>query len=134
MVLTVFTDSEDATSCKLSSSKANTRPFCAAQYPCEAPGCNRWFRNLSGLTQHKHTLHPFFNHHDRASLLREHTFNSHQEGSHQGEDGYQGEHGSHEGGDPFEGEHEALRAEFVGPGSKLYRNYHLGLNGKPVDP
>ncbi|KIK31678.1 hypothetical protein CY34DRAFT_27732, partial [Suillus luteus UH-Slu-Lm8-n1] len=27
------------------------------QLPCPAPGCARWFRNQSGLTQHRHSLH-----------------------------------------------------------------------------
>ncbi|KAI6129665.1 hypothetical protein EDD16DRAFT_1515695 [Pisolithus croceorrhizus] len=30
-------------------------------------------------------------------------------------------------------EHEAMSAEFVGPGSKLYCNYHLGLNTQKCD-
>ncbi|KAH0837812.1 hypothetical protein J3R83DRAFT_6013 [Lanmaoa asiatica] len=28
------------------------------QYPCSIPGCNRWFKNQSGLTQHLHAKHP----------------------------------------------------------------------------
>ncbi|KAG1896783.1 uncharacterized protein F5891DRAFT_1192680 [Suillus fuscotomentosus] len=28
------------------------------QLPCPAPGCARWFRNQSGLTQHRRSLHP----------------------------------------------------------------------------
>ena len=28
------------------------------QYPCNAPGCNHWFKNQSGLTQHTHARHP----------------------------------------------------------------------------
>ncbi|KIK38767.1 hypothetical protein CY34DRAFT_14833 [Suillus luteus UH-Slu-Lm8-n1] len=27
------------------------------QLPCPAPGCARWFRNQSGLTQHRRSLH-----------------------------------------------------------------------------
>ncbi|KIK12998.1 hypothetical protein PISMIDRAFT_119757 [Pisolithus microcarpus 441] len=36
------------------------RPDSALQLPCDQPGCNRWFRNLSGLTKHKRTTHPSF--------------------------------------------------------------------------
>ncbi|KAI6155779.1 hypothetical protein BKA82DRAFT_4326792 [Pisolithus tinctorius] len=32
--------------------------FNALRHPCAELGCNRWFRNLSGLTQHTRTHHP----------------------------------------------------------------------------
>ncbi|KAI5999674.1 hypothetical protein EDD15DRAFT_2386398 [Pisolithus albus] len=112
------------------------RPDSALQLPCDEPGCNRWFRNLSGLTQHKRTLHPSFSCHrqslldhagllgslgqedhaaDRTSPLPEHAF-----------DGYQAD-------GPSDQECGAMRSEFVGSGSKLYRNYHPGLNARRCD-
>ncbi|KAI6104119.1 hypothetical protein F5141DRAFT_1189673 [Pisolithus sp. B1] len=107
------------------------RPASTLQLPCDEPGCNCWFRNLSSLTQHKHMLHPSFIHHhqslhdhaellsslgqedhaaDRVSLLPKHAF-----------DGYQGD-------SLLDQECGAMRSEFVGSGSKLYQNYHPGLN------
>lgn len=106
------------------------RPDTAPQLPCEQPGCGRWFRNLSGLTKHRRTAHLCFNHDhvgllgssgeedpaaDRTPLVPELAF-----------DGYQAE-------DPVNQEHEETRAEFFGPGSKLYRNYHPGLNARRCD-
>ena len=34
----------------------------------------------------------------------------------------------HQGDDPFGYEHEAMRAEYIDPGKKLYCNYHPSLN------
>ncbi|KAG1898505.1 uncharacterized protein F5891DRAFT_1190887 [Suillus fuscotomentosus] len=31
--------------------------FHALCLPCTKPGCNRWFKNKSGLTQHTNTVH-----------------------------------------------------------------------------
>ncbi|KAI6114259.1 hypothetical protein F5141DRAFT_1187848 [Pisolithus sp. B1] len=39
----------------------------------------------------------------------------------------------HQGEGVLDWEHEAMSAEFVGPGSKLYCNYHLGLNTQKCD-
>ncbi|KAL4072698.1 hypothetical protein V8B97DRAFT_1917064 [Scleroderma yunnanense] len=36
--------------------------FSALQHLCDESGCNHWFRNLSGLTQHKHIAHPCLSH------------------------------------------------------------------------
>ncbi|KAI6017636.1 hypothetical protein BKA83DRAFT_4128217 [Pisolithus microcarpus] len=112
------------------------RPDSALQLPCDQPGCNRWFRNLSGLTKHKRTTHPSFSHPhqsfsdhaellgsseeedpaaDRTPLLPEHAF-----------DGYRAE-------DPLNPEHEAMRTEYVGPSGRLYCNYHPGLNARRCD-
>ena len=110
--------------------KLTQRPTSTPQLPCDEPGCDRSFRNLSGLTQHKRTFHPCFSRHppsppDRVespnhfepedypmSPVPAHAFNGHQ------------------GGDPFGYEHEAMRAKYIDPGKKLYRNYHPSLNGK----
>jgi len=108
------------------------RPTSVPQLPCDEPGCGRWFRNLSGLTQHKWSFHLCFSRHpqDRPDYIEspnhfepddypmspvpEHVFDGHQRD------------------DPFSHEHEAMRVEYIGPGRKLYRNYHPSLNGKPV--
>jgi len=137
------------------------RPFIAPQYSCDEPGCGWWFQNLSGLTQNKRRSNSFFNRlhqsfpnhagssgslgqeqHDadgpagplgqeqhnaeRMSLVPEYSF-----------DGHQGEGPTldgHQGNNPLNREHEAIMTEFVGPGSRVYHNYHAGLNGKPADP
>ncbi|KAI6128901.1 hypothetical protein EDD16DRAFT_1701506 [Pisolithus croceorrhizus] len=111
-------------------------PESAPQLPCDQPGCNRWFRNLSGLTKHKCMTHLSFSHPpqcfpdhaevlssleeedpaaDRTPLLPEHAFDS-----------YQAE-------DPLNLEHEATRAEYVGLSNRLYHNYHTGLNARRCD-
>jgi len=119
--------------------KPTWRAFSALQHPCKEPGCNRWFRNLSGLTQHKRTIHPSFSqyqqhlparagslgplgqeYHDAAPVT-DHDLNRDSPDRDGHQDG------------PLDQEHENMRAEFVGPGSKLYRNYHPGLNGMFVD-
>ncbi|KAI6098291.1 hypothetical protein EDD16DRAFT_1768168 [Pisolithus croceorrhizus] len=112
------------------------RPDTAPQLPCDQPGCNRWFRNLSGLTKHKHTTHLSFSHPhqsfpdhgellgssgeedpvaDTTPMLPEHAF-----------DDYQAEV-------PLDPEHEDMRAEYVGSSGRLYRNYHPGLNARRCD-
>ncbi|KAI6146976.1 hypothetical protein EDD17DRAFT_1767457 [Pisolithus thermaeus] len=117
-------------------SRPTQRADCVPQLPCDEPGCNRWFRNLSGLTQHKRTYHPSFSRYpegfrnnpgllgsvehedhvaDRSSPLPDHA-----------SDGYQGE-------DLLDREREAMSAKFIGPGSKVYRNYHPGLNARKCD-
>ncbi|KAI6123241.1 hypothetical protein EDD16DRAFT_1691592 [Pisolithus croceorrhizus] len=107
------------------------QPDSTPQLPCDQPGCNCWFRNLSGLMKHKCTTHLSFSHPhqsfsdhaellssleeedpaaDRTPLLPEHAFH-----------GYQAE-------DPLNPEHEAMRMEYVDPSGRLYHNYHPGLN------
>lgn len=37
----------------------NRRTFNVNLIPCPHTGCNRYFKNRSGLTQHRHALHDF---------------------------------------------------------------------------
>ncbi|KIN93763.1 hypothetical protein M404DRAFT_170289 [Pisolithus tinctorius Marx 270] len=109
------------------------RPFETLRHPCDEPGCNRWFKNLSGLTQHKRTIHPCF-----------HLFNQDRTGS-PGDLGQEddtlpsvnghtaGVDDGHQEQDPLDQEREQVRTEFVGPGRKLYRNYHTGLDARRCD-
>ncbi|KIO06313.1 hypothetical protein M404DRAFT_24596 [Pisolithus tinctorius Marx 270] len=109
------------------------RPFETLRHPCDEPGCNRWFKNLSGLTQHKRTIHPCF-----------HLFNQDRTGS-PGDLGQEddtlpsvnghtaGVDDGHQEQDPLDQEWEQVRTEFVGPGRKLYRNYHTGLDARRCD-
>ncbi|KAG2100480.1 uncharacterized protein F5147DRAFT_747167 [Suillus discolor] len=36
------------------------RDFSILRIPCTKPGCNHWFKNKSGYTQHMNTAHPLF--------------------------------------------------------------------------
>jgi len=113
--------------------KPTQRPTSTPQLPCDEPGCGHWFRNLSGLTQHKRTFHPCFSHHPQNPPDRMESPN------HFEPDDYPmspvPEHafdGLHQGDDPFGYEHEAMRAEYIDHGRKLYHNYHPSLDSKPV--
>ncbi|KAI6153199.1 hypothetical protein BKA82DRAFT_34261 [Pisolithus tinctorius] len=109
------------------------RPFETLRHPCDEPGCNHWFKNLSGLTQHKCTIHPCF-----------HLFNQDHAGS-PGDLGQEddmlpsvnghaaGVDDGHQEQDPLDQEWEQVRAEFVGPGRKLYCNYHTSLDARRCD-
>ena len=119
--------------------------FSALQHPCNEPGCNCWFRNIAGLTQHRCINHPclslpnqgFSNDilgqedyeaqgdqdEDMMPPITDH--NAADEGGHQ-----ECNTPIYNNNDLLGQECERVMAEFVGPGRRLYRNYHVGLNGK----
>ena len=109
------------------------RPTSAPQLPCDEPGCGRWFRNLSGLTQHKRTFHPCFSCRaqdppdcvESPNRFEPDDYPMSPGPEHAPVDGHQSD-------DPFSHEDGALRAEYIDSGRKLYRNYHPTLNGKFV--
>ncbi|KAI6007589.1 hypothetical protein F5J12DRAFT_905493 [Pisolithus orientalis] len=88
--------------------------------PCTKPGCHRWFRNKSGLTQHVNIYHPVFppinipaqvEQPDQVPLPEEEQFH-----------------------DPSTSpSNPTLLAEFVGQGNKYYWNYHPNLTRQPCD-
>ena len=108
--------------------------FSALRLPCDVPGCNRWFKNWSGLTQHKRS-HPHLNH-SRGSP----SYFEQDQGSNvippvaehvAGGDLHDGSHDLNHGA-TLDQELDGMTAEFAGPSNKVYRNYHAGLNGKPT--
>jgi len=127
------------------------RPFITPQYSCNEPGCGQWFQNLSGLTQHKHRSHSFFNrlcqsfpdHAGSSGSLGQEQHNADRPAGPLGQEQHDAERmflvpeysfNGHQGNDSLNREHEAITTEFVGSGSRVYHNYHVGLNGKPADP
>ncbi|KAG2739040.1 hypothetical protein P692DRAFT_201842704 [Suillus brevipes Sb2] len=101
--------------------------------PCTKPGCNRWFKNRSGYTQHTNTKHPVFPQQPTssqpfrpfsASFGLPDTMDLGDAGAMDfGDDGIM------DNDDPVQ-----QTAEFFGPGSRLYRNYRLFLSlSQPCD-
>ncbi|KAG1763973.1 hypothetical protein EV702DRAFT_1182667 [Suillus placidus] len=110
------------------------RDFSVLRIPCTKPGCNRWFKNKSGYTQHTNAVHPLLG----ATPL--HTepsqFNRSPSPFFNGDDNPLQSDGAGE-----ENHSEIPRsaqspipAEFFGAGDRLYRNYHPSLTGRPCDP
>ncbi|KAG2076162.1 hypothetical protein BDR04DRAFT_1125739 [Suillus decipiens] len=92
--------------------------------PCTKPGCNRWFKNRSGYTQHMNTKHPVF--------LQQFTSSqpsrpfSPSPGPPDTIDF--GDDATMDNSDPAQ-----QMAEFFGTGNQLYRNYHPFLSAQPCD-
>ncbi|KAI6101620.1 hypothetical protein EDD16DRAFT_1525815 [Pisolithus croceorrhizus] len=113
-ILNVFVF-EDAASQRPRSLKTNAEACQHSPTPLQQASCHH-----QSLHNHAELLNSFGQEDhdaDRISLLPEHTF-----------DGYQGD-------DLSDQECGAMRSEFIGSGSKLYQNYHLGLNDDaPLPP
>ncbi|KAF8132929.1 hypothetical protein EV363DRAFT_1397839 [Boletus edulis] len=86
------------------------------QYPCLKLGCNRWFKNQSGLTQHLHTKHPHPPSPTRSSPPPRTPESPHEPL----EDWF-----------PFPSQD--FNAEYQGPRNAVLRNYHPRLTGRPCD-
>ncbi|KAG2122710.1 hypothetical protein BD769DRAFT_1629193 [Suillus cothurnatus] len=110
------------------------RDFSVLRIPCTKPGCNRWFKNKSGYTQHTNAVHPLL------GAMPLHTepsqFNRSPSPFFNGDDNPLQSDGAGE-----ENHSEIPRsaqspipAEFFGAGDRLYRNYHPSLTGRPCDP
>ncbi|KAI6154599.1 hypothetical protein BKA82DRAFT_4347529 [Pisolithus tinctorius] len=126
--------------------------FNALRHPCAELGCNRWFRNLSGLTQHTRTHHPSLGRVPPSFAvstgLPDHLGQDYDEMDHDADmfppateydiptPGHQ-ELGDVDGdGDDSDSsgqERESLGLEFVGPVGRTYRNFHPGLNTRRCD-
>ncbi|KAG1799081.1 uncharacterized protein BJ212DRAFT_1450297 [Suillus subaureus] len=101
--------------------------------PCTKPGCNCWFKNQSGHTQHMNAKHPVFLHpptltqpsvpHSPSPALASDIINF---GDIGGTD--LGDAGPMDDKDPLQSS-----AEFFGTGEQLYRNYHPLLSACPCD-
>ncbi|KAG2090359.1 uncharacterized protein F5147DRAFT_748224 [Suillus discolor] len=89
--------------------------------PCTKAGCNRWFRNRSGHTQHVNAKHPIFLTPPAPTQLPPHPPSP----------GL----GPMDFGDtsPMDDEDPPqVRAEFFGTGDQLYRNYHPFLSASLI--
>ncbi|KAG1737952.1 hypothetical protein EDB19DRAFT_1984357 [Suillus lakei] len=93
--------------------------------PCTKPGYNRWFRNRSGYTQHVNVKHSaFLTPPCSPSLGLAPDIDLEYIGPTDfGDTGPMDDEG------PLQS-----TAEFVGPGDRLYRNYHPFLSARPCDP
>lgn len=122
--------------------------FNTQRYACPKPRCGRWFRNKSGLTQHQNAAHPVFppppvfpspSPHPRP-LTPPPSFPE-LDGSNleDGQPDYEAPSPSpdrvatltrvdNEAASVDQIDH-PVNARFFGPGNKLYRNYHVKLNG-----
>ncbi|KAG1856020.1 hypothetical protein DFJ58DRAFT_716121 [Suillus subalutaceus] len=97
--------------------------------PCTKQGCNRWFKNRSGYTQHTNAKHPVF----PTSSQPSRPFSPSPglpDTMDLGDAGAMdfGDDGIMDNNDPAQ-----QTAEFFGPGGWLYRNYHPFLSAQPCD-
>ena len=94
-------------------------------YSCSQ--CQRWFKNKSGLTQHIHAAHPIISH-SRSPP----PFEQDEPGGEPAEDRESPQLGPHSPLARFSSPLLDVHNMFVGPDSKLYRNYHTLIDGKLV--
>ncbi|KAG2153475.1 uncharacterized protein EDB93DRAFT_1248740 [Suillus bovinus] len=106
--------------------------FNTLHIPCTKPGCNRWFKNKSGLTQHTNTIHSVL-----SSTAPSHPLQSDQSPSPCFDADINPE--QYDGTNLDKEYHAATPgpaqppAEFFGAGDRLYRNYHPYLTACPCD-
>ncbi|KAG1785541.1 uncharacterized protein HD556DRAFT_1249676 [Suillus plorans] len=94
--------------------------------PCTKPGCNRWFKNRSGYTQHMNAKHPIFLHPHAVTQASVPCSPS---------PALSFDLDFGDANDTDLGPEDPLQptAQFVGPGDRLYRNYHPLLSARPCD-
>ncbi|KAG1837384.1 hypothetical protein C8R48DRAFT_622854 [Suillus tomentosus] len=107
--------------------------FNALRLPCTKPGCNRWFKNKSGLTQHTNAIHSVFT----SSTAPSHLPQSNRSPSplfdaNINTEEYDGANSNEEYCAATPGPVQPP-AEFFGAGDRLYRNYHPNLTAQPCD-
>ncbi|KAI5982896.1 hypothetical protein F5J12DRAFT_899934 [Pisolithus orientalis] len=97
------------------------------------PGCNHWFKNWSGLTQHKHS-HLCLNHFRGSWSYSEqdHSLNSIPPVAKHVLDYDDGPHDFNHS-TTLDQELDGMITKFIGPGNKVYCNYHAGLNAQRCD-
>ncbi|KAG1719820.1 uncharacterized protein EDB91DRAFT_1284709 [Suillus paluster] len=101
--------------------------FSALCIPCTKSGCNHWFKNRSGHTQHMNVVHPMFA--QPSASIQPHARSPGPVPPPPNvvlDSGDAMDFGDDE--DPLQ-----PAAEFVGAGSRLYRNYHPFLSARPCD-
>ena len=122
--------------CRGSAQSPQWTTFSALCLFCDVPGCNRPFKNWSGLTQHKR-CHLCLNHSRRSPG---HSEQVHSSSAIPPVTEHIADHDGLQDDGPHDFNHSAtsdqeldgMITEFIGPGNKVYRNYHAGLNGKPT--
>ena len=123
--------------CRGSAQNSQQTEFNALRLPCDVPGYNCWFKNQSGLTQHKRSHLRRLNHSRGSPGYSEQDHGSNAMppvAEHVADDDLQddGPHDFNHGATSDQEFDPGMIAGFVGPGNKVYRNYHAGLNGKPT--
>ncbi|KAG1886992.1 hypothetical protein F4604DRAFT_1889809 [Suillus subluteus] len=101
--------------------------------PCMKPGCNRWFKNRSGHTQHVNAKHPVFL---QPPTLTQPSIPCSPSPALAPDIIGLGDTGGTDFGDagPMDDEDPLQSsAEFFGAGERLYRNYHPLLSARPCD-
>ncbi|KAG2109797.1 hypothetical protein BD769DRAFT_1630402 [Suillus cothurnatus] len=104
----------------------------ALRIPCTKPGCNRWFKNKSGLTQHTNTVHSVFttstaplcppqSNRSPSPLFYADINPEEYDGANLNEEYCAATPG------PVQ-----PPAEFFGPGDRLYQNYHPNLTASLI--
>ncbi|KAH0834698.1 hypothetical protein J3R83DRAFT_10225 [Lanmaoa asiatica] len=99
------------------------------QYPCSIPGCNRWFKNQSGLTQHLHAKHPRISLSPTPSPVPSSPPRCPSVPPLQFPDSPNVQPSQL----PSPEVPEQLYAEYLGPSNSIFRNYHPFLTGQPCD-
>ncbi|KAG1776217.1 hypothetical protein EV702DRAFT_1230368 [Suillus placidus] len=124
------------------------RDFSILRIPCTKPGCNRWFKNKSGYTQHTNAVHPLLS---AAPLHAEPSQSTSTSQPHPDDPSqfnrlpspiFNGDIDPIQSDGAGEEDHSEIPcsaqsptpAEFFGAGDRLYRNYHPSLTGRPCDP
>lgn len=102
--------------------RSSSRAKIPIRVPCRFPGCNRWFGNKAGLTQHVNRFHPTVTTIGPRPIPEQPE--CHEADEPNGSELYP----PHTGVDS-EGV-DSVDSQWHGPGAKLYRNYHTELTGK----
>jgi hypothetical protein len=101
--------------------QVHRRDFSALQLPCGS--CPRWFKTVAGRTKHCLAAHPVPPVVPRASRSPELNFEMDVDEGRTDYDIDMGDPPRQPSPQPN------IDTEFFGPGNRLYRNYHMGLDG-----
>ncbi|KAG2126953.1 hypothetical protein DEU56DRAFT_872848 [Suillus clintonianus] len=114
--------------------KAARRDHSALQIPCGYLKCERYFKTQAGRKKHWNASHPTFISAPTTSVSHTATVEDEPEEPHNdflaGHDDFSA--GLSDAGQALD-EPDNLDTQFVGPGDRLYRNYHPKLNARPCD-
>ncbi|KAG2117191.1 uncharacterized protein F5147DRAFT_757948 [Suillus discolor] len=105
--------------------QVHRRDFSALQLPCRS--CAQWFKTVAGRTKHCLAAHPVPPVVPQASRSPELNFEMDVDEGCTDYDIDMGDPPRQPSPQPN------IHTEFFGPGNRLYRNYHMGLDGKPCD-
>lgn len=115
--------------------KAARRDHSALQIPCGYLKCERYFKTQAGRKKHWNASHPTFISAPTTSVSHTATVEDEPKEPHNdflaGHDDFSA--GLSDVGQALD-EPDNLDTQFVGPGDRLYRNYHPKLNGTFLGP